>query len=76
MSIIIETVIKAGDHPPEPRGDLYTEVEVSVCRFTENGFTEAFEAEVIKADQDVEGVPFRTEKAVIEELGTVATDEA
>jgi hypothetical protein len=78
MSDIIEKVIKAGDLPPGLRGDLDAEetVLVSVRRLTENGFTEAFEAEVLKAEQDVEGVPFRPAKDVIEELKTIAKDES
>ncbi len=77
MSDIIEKVIKAGDLPPGLRGDLDAEetVLVSVRRLTENGFTEAFEAEVLQAEKDVQGAPFRPAKDVIEELITVAKDE-
>jgi hypothetical protein len=54
-----------------PRAEV--PVLVSVRRVTENGFTEASEAEVLKAEQDVEGIPFRPAKEVpakevIEEL--------
>lgn len=77
MADIIEKVVKAGDLPPALRGDLDAEVPVlvSVRRVTENGFTEAFEAEVLKAEQDVEGTPFRPAKEVIEALAGLAKDE-
>lgn len=78
MSDIIDKVIKAGDLPPQLRGDLDADetVLVSVRRLTENGFTEAFEAEVLEAEQDVEGVPFRPAKDVIEELTTLAKNNS
>jgi hypothetical protein len=78
MSDIIEKVIKAGDLPPGLRGDLDPEetVLVSVRRLTENGFTEAFEAEVLEAEQETDGVPFRPAKDVIEELKIISKDES
>ena len=78
MSDIIDKVIKAGDLPPGLRGDLDADatVLVSIRRLTENGFTEAFEAEVLKAERDVDGVPFRPARDVIEELRTIAKDES
>jgi len=77
MSNIIEKAIKAGDLPPGLRGDLDAEetVLVSVRRLTENGFTEAFEAEVLRAEQDVEVIPFRPAKDVIKELSTIIKNE-
>jgi hypothetical protein len=41
---------------------------------TENGFTETFEAEVLKAEQEIEGLPFRPASEVIEELTAIAND--
>lgn len=78
MSDIIEKAIKGGDLPPGFRGDLDAEetVLVPVRRLTENGFTEAFEAEVLKAEQDVEGMPLRPAKDIIEELSGIAKDES
>jgi hypothetical protein len=76
MADIIEKVVKAGELPPGRRGDLDAEVQalVSVRRLTQNGFTEAFEAEVLKAEQEIEGAPYRTASEVIEELTAIAND--
>jgi hypothetical protein len=76
MSDIIERALRAGDLPLGLRGDLDADetVLVSVRRLTENGFTEAFEAEVLKAEQDMDGVPFRPAKDVIEELSAIAKE--
>jgi hypothetical protein len=78
MADIVEELIKADDLPAGLRGDLDAEITVSVSirRLTENGFTEAFEAEVLEAEQDVEGVPFRPAKHAIEEPRTIARDDS
>jgi hypothetical protein len=79
MTDIIEKVVKAGDLPPGLRGDLDAEaaVLVSVRPLTENGFTEAFEDQVLKAEAEIEaeGTPFRPAKDVIEELKAIAGNE-
>jgi hypothetical protein len=73
MPDIIEKLIKAGELPPELRGDLDAEttVLVSVRRLTENGFTEAFEDGVLNAEQATDSVPFRPAHDVIEELAAL-----
>jgi hypothetical protein len=78
MSNIIEKVIKAGDLPPQLRGDIEKDasVLVSVRRLTENGFTEEFENGVLKAEDETEGMPFRPAEEVIKELKAIATDES
>jgi hypothetical protein len=78
MSDIIERVIKAGELPPELRGDLDAEttVLVSVRRLTENGFTEAFEDAVLDAEKATDTVPFRPAHDAIEELAALAKDES
>jgi hypothetical protein len=76
MADIIEKVVKAGELPRRLRGDFGADVNVlvSVRRLTENGFTEEFEAEVLKAEQEVEHVRYRTATEVIEELTAIAKD--
>ena len=76
MTDIIEKVVKAGELPLQLRGDLGDDVNVlvSVRPLTENGFTEAFETEVLKAEQEVDSVPFRPATEVIEELTAIAKD--
>ena len=78
MSNIIEKAIKAGDLPPQLRGDIEKDasVLVSVRRLTDNGFTEEFEEGVLKAEEETEGMPFRPAEEVIKELKTIATDES
>ena len=64
MSNVIEKAIKAGDLPPQLRGNIDKDasVLVSVRRLTDNGFTE--------------GTPFRRAREVIEELKALAAKEA
>ncbi|MDR3556529.1 MAG: hypothetical protein P4L55_17390 [Syntrophobacteraceae bacterium] len=78
MSKIIEKAIKAGDLPPQLRGDIEKDasVLVSVRRLTDNGFTEDFEEEVLAAEEETEGIPFRPAKEIIEELKALAADES
>ena len=78
MSDIIDKAIKAGDLPPQLRGDIEEDalVLVSVRRLTDNGFTEEFEEEVLAAEKETEGTPFRPAKDVIEELKALAVDES
>jgi hypothetical protein len=77
MTDIIEKIVKAGELPPELRGDFAADVTVlvSVRRLTENGFTEAFEDAVLAAEKGTEGTPLRPAKEVIEELAALANDE-
>lgn len=77
MPDIIEKLIKAGELPPELRGDLDAEttVLVSVRRLTENRFTEAFEDGVLDAERETEPVRFRPAHDVIEELSALGKDE-
>lgn len=53
MTDIVEKTIKAGDLPPQLRGDIEADaaVLVSVRRLTVNGFTEEFEQRVLKAEK-------------------------
>jgi hypothetical protein len=78
VSNIIEKVIKAGDLPPQLRGDIETDatVLVSVRRLTGNGFTEEFEEGVLKAEEETEEFPFRPAEEVIKELKAIAADES
>lgn len=78
MSKIIEKAIKAGDLPPQLRGDIEDDasVLVSVRRLTDNGFTEEFEDGVLKAEEETEGKPFRPAGDVIKELKVIAADES
>jgi hypothetical protein len=78
MSKIIEKAIKAGDLPPQLRGDIEKDasVLVSVRRLTGNGFTEEFEEGVLKAEEETEGKPFRPAEEVIKELKAIAADES
>lgn len=78
MSDIIDKAIKAGDLPPQLRGDIEEDasVLVSVRRLTDNGFTEEFEKEVLAAEKETEGTPVRPAKEVIEELKALAVDES
>jgi hypothetical protein len=77
MSNIIEKAIKAGDLPPQLRGDSEGEasVLVPVRRLTGNGFTEEFEGGVVK-EEEAEGRPFRPVEDVIKELKAIADDES
>jgi mRNA-degrading endonuclease YafQ of YafQ-DinJ toxin-antitoxin module len=77
MPDIIEKLIKAGELPPELRGDLDVEttVLVSVRRLTENRFTEAFEDGVLDAEKATDHVPFRPAHDVIEELAAPVKDD-
>lgn len=54
MSNIIEKAIKAGDLPPQLRGNIDKDasVLVSVRRLTDNGFTEEFEEGVLAAEEE------------------------
>jgi len=78
MTDIIERRIKAGDLPPQFRGDIEADAAVllSVRRLTANGFTEDFEAGVLKAEKETESVSFRPAGEVIKELKDIATDES
>jgi hypothetical protein len=78
MSNIIEKAIKAGDLPPQLRGNIEEDalVLVSVRRLTGNGFTEEFEEGVLKAEEETEGMPFRPAEEVIKELKAIAADES
>lgn len=77
MSNIIEKTFRAGDLPPQLRGDFEPDasVLVSVRRLTDNGFTEEFEEGVLKAEEETEIMPFRPAEEVIEELKAMAADE-
>ena len=78
MNNIIEKAIKAGDLPPQLRGDIEKDalVLVSVRRLTGNGFTEEFEEGVLKAEEETEEKPFRAAEEVIKELKAIAADES
>jgi hypothetical protein len=62
--------------PPQLRGEFDADatVFVSVRRVTANGFTEAFEAGALAAEQATESVPFRPAVDVMRELKTVANE--
>jgi hypothetical protein len=78
MGGVIEKLVKAGDLPPQLRGDIEADasVLVSVRRMTDNGFTEEFEEGVLKAEQETEGAPFRPAEEVLKELKAIAADES
>jgi len=78
MSKIIEKAVKAGDLPPQLRGDIEKDasVLVSVRRLTGNGFTEEFEESVLEAEEETEGMPFRPAEEVVKELKSLAADES
>jgi hypothetical protein len=78
MSNTIEKTFRAGDLPPQLRGDIEPDasVLVSVSRLTDNGFTEEFEEGVLKAEEETEGMPFRPAEEVIEELKAMPADES
>jgi hypothetical protein len=70
---IIDRAIRAGELPPQLRGEFDADatVFVSVRRVTENGFTADFEAGVLAAEQETESVPFRPAAEVMRELKSI-----
>ena len=49
---------------------------VSVRRLSVNGFTEEFEAGVLNAEKETEGMPFRPSSEVFKELKAAIADES
>ncbi|MDR3423692.1 MAG: hypothetical protein P4M13_01250 [Alphaproteobacteria bacterium] len=78
MSYIIEKTIKAGELPPQLRGNMKEDVSVlvSVRRLTDNGFTKEFEEGVLAAEKETEKTPFRSAEEIIKELKVAAADES
>ncbi|HLY56564.1 MAG TPA: hypothetical protein VKS60_13460 [Stellaceae bacterium] len=78
MTDIIEKPVRAGELPPQLRGDFDadTPVLVSVRRLTANGFTEEFEAGVLEAETETEAAPFRPAAEIIKKLKSIAADES